>query len=283
MRVMICALVLAFSPSVPALAACIATSDLDRFVSDWRARTPTPAFSVRNLEEASCVREKLVQELAKTEGRVIGYKAALTGRAAQERFNSDGPISGVLFESMIVPSGEVLPATIGGNPVFEADMLLVVKDEGINAAKTPQQLLTHISGMRPFIEIPDLMLKKGEKLNAVQLIAMNAGGRIGVAGKETALIPTDETVKALADVKIVMTNGADEVTAEGVGAANLGNPLNVILWLVKDLEKSGRKLKAGDLVSIGSFSPLFPVNPDQSVVVRYHGLPGTPEVSVSFK
>jgi 2-keto-4-pentenoate hydratase len=214
---------------------------------------------------------------------IVGYKAALTGKAAQERFNANGPVSGVLFASMIVPSGARLPVAVGGNPVYEADMLLVVKDEGINTARTPEEAIRHISGMRPFIEIPDLMLEKGEKLEAPQLIAMNAAGRLGVAGQEVPLAPTADTIRALTDVKIVMTDGSGKTIAEGAGAANLGSPLNVVLWLVQDLAVSKRKLKAGDLVSIGSFSPLFPPKAGQAITVRYEGLPGTPTVSASFE
>jgi 2-keto-4-pentenoate hydratase len=49
------------------------------------------------------------------------------------------------------------------------------------------------------------------------------------------------------------------------------------------LAKNGRKFSAGDLISIGSFTPLTPPKPGQVVTVRYEGLPGTPKVSVKFE
>ncbi|HEY6168678.1 MAG TPA: hypothetical protein VI454_11605, partial [Verrucomicrobiae bacterium] len=52
---------------------------------------------------------------------------------------------------------------------------------------------------------------------------------------------------------------------------------------VKDLAATGEKLKAGDLISLGSFARPEPPKAGQTVTVRYDGLPGDPlAVSVSF-
>jgi 2-keto-4-pentenoate hydratase len=64
--------------------------------------------------------------------------------------------------------------------------------------------------------------------------------------------------------------------------AILGHPLNAVLWLARDLEKSGTRLKAGDLLSLGSFTTPMPPKPGLAVTVRYEGLPGNPQVSVRF-
>ena len=55
------------------------------------------------------------------------------------------------------------------------------------------------------------------------------------------------------------------------------------MWLVQDLEKSRIKLKSGDLLSLGSFTPPLAPRPGLRVTVRYEGLPGNPAVSVRFK
>ena len=43
------------------------------------------------------------------------------------------------------------------------------------------------------------------------------------------------------------------------------------------------RITAGDLISVGSFSPLTPPKRGQAVAVRYEGLPGTPQASVRFE
>lgn len=268
--------------ALPALAACPDAAEVDRFAADWKARKATKGMPVETVTDGTCARDRFVEAIGK--GRtIVGYKAGLTAKAVQERFKANAPVAGILLDDMILKDGAKVPAAYGARPVFEADMLLVVKDEGINSAKTPEEAIKHISAMQPFIEMPDLMLAQGEKLEGAQLLGINVAARLGVAGAPIALQPTAETVKALQDVKIVMTDDKGTVLAENTGAATLGNPLNAVTWLVSDLAAGGRKLKAGDVISVGSFSPLLPPKAGTTITVRYEGLPGNPKVSATFE
>ena len=56
-----------------------------------------------------------------------------------------------------------------------------------------------------------------------------------------------------------------------------------MIWLARDLQRSGIVLKPGDLLSLGSFTPLTPPQPGQAIRVIYQGLPGDPSVSVRFR
>ena len=177
---------------------------------------------------------------------------------------------------MFLQDGAMVPASFGAHPLYEADLLLVVKDEGINSATTAEEALAHISAVRPFIELPDLAVKEGEPMNGIVLAAANVAVRYGVMG---AKIPVNSTP----DMTVVMTDGSGAKLAEGKGNAVLGSPLNVAIWIARDMAASGTRLKAGDLISVGSFTPLTPQKPGQTVTARYDGLPGNPQVSVSFK
>jgi len=283
MRAVYLATIASFFLSEAAIADCPSPDAIQAFVQDWQAKRPAKALPVSNMKDAICARDKLVEVLAGSQGKVVGYKAALTAKAVQERFNWNAPVAGILLEKMVLNNGATVPAVFGSRPVWEADMLLVMKDEGVNQAKTPEEALQHISGMRPFIELPDIALGPNEKVDGVQLTAINTAARLGIAGAEVPLEPTSETVKRLAEIKIVATDVSGATLAESVGSATLGNPLNAVVWLVEDLAKSGRKLKPGDLISTGSFSPLTPPKPGQTVTVRYEGLPNTPKVSVRFE
>ncbi len=273
-------LVCFFAGTGAALAECPSSQEISRYVEQWKARQSVKALPVDDMKDAGCARDKIVEAIG---GTVVGYKAGLTTKAVQERFNAKAPVAGVLLEGMILKDGASVPANYGARPVWEADMLLVVKDEGINQAKTPEEALRHLSAMRAFIELPDLMLAPSEKLDGTQLLAINVAARLGVAGPEVPLEAKPETIKALAETKIVATDASGATLAENTGAAALGNPLNVVVWLVDELAKSGKKLSAGDLISVGSFTPLTPPKPGQEVTVRYEGLPGTPRASVKFE
>ena len=146
------AIVLGFACAIgaqSAFAACPGAEDIGRFVEDWQAKRVTKALPVSDLKDAVCARDKLVEALGGSLGKVVGYKAGLTAKATQERFNATAPVAGVLLETMILKDGASVPATFGARPVWEGDMLLVVKDEGINRAKTPEEALRHISACGP--------------------------------------------------------------------------------------------------------------------------------------
>ena len=66
------------------------------------------------------------------------------------------------------------------------------------------------------------------------------------------------------------------------GTALLGHPLDVVPWLVEDLARHGRRLRAGEVVSLGGFAPSVPAQPGRRYSVRYEGLLDGP-VSVSVR
>lgn len=104
-----------------------------------------------------------------------------------------------------------------------------------------------------------------------------------VVGKGIPVEPTEEFAARLEAMRVRMIDQDGKELASANGAAILGHPLNAVLWLVRDLEKSGARLKAGDLLSLGSFTAPMPPRPDLAVTVRYEGLPGNPHVSVQFQ
>jgi 2-keto-4-pentenoate hydratase len=121
------------------------------------------------------------------------------------------------------------------------------------------------------------------KITGPSLVYANVAARLGVLGKPINVKATPAFVDALAGmtVRLVDQDGKELETAKG--SAILDNPLNVVLWLVKDLSATGIALKKGDLLSLGSFSRLLPPKPGSSVKLTYEGLPGNPTVSVRFK
>jgi 2-keto-4-pentenoate hydratase len=273
-----------FLNAAQATAACPSADQIDRFVKDWKSKAPTAAMAASaNLDDAMCAQGLLVERLKPELGETVGYKAGLTSKALQERFGVSEPVRGQLLAGMLLQDGATVPASFGARPLYEADLLLVVKDEGINSANTPEEALRHISAVRPFIELPDLAVKEGEPMNGVVLAAANVAARYGMMGAEIPMNPTPEMAKALADMTVVVTDGSGAKLAEGKGNAVLGSPLNVAIWIARDLAASGTRLTAGDLISVGSFTPLTPPKPGQRVTARYEGLPGNPQVSVSFK
>jgi 2-keto-4-pentenoate hydratase len=236
-----------------------------------------------SMSDGECGRQRLVERLESSDNRIVGYKAGLTNKEVQARFGVASPVRGVLLEKMLLKDGAEVPADFGARPMFEADLMVVVKDSGIYKAKTHLDVLRSLSLVVPFIELPDILVAEGEKLSAPLIVSLNVGARFGVMGKGIPAQATPEFAAALAEMRIVVTDQGGKELASGKGAAILDHPLNAVLWLVQDLEKSRIKLQSGDMLSLGSFTAPLAPRPGLTVTVRYEGLPGNPAVSVRFK
>ena len=160
--------------------------------------------------------------------------------------------------------------------------MVIVRDASIHQAKTHVEVLRALSAVVPFIELPDLLVAEGEKLSAPLIVSLNVGARLGVVGRPVPVQATGEFAARLASMQVVVTDRSREIS-RAPGTAILEHPLNAVMWLARDLERSGVRLKAGDRLSLGSFSaPLTPV-PGMALTVRYEGLPGNPTVFVRFR
>lgn len=275
-----CALLLAALPDAAA-AACATEAEVAAFVEAHAARTPAKALAAGgSMEDALCTQQKVRAAMTEKLGPVIGWKAGLTSQAAQERFGVSEPVHGPLYRDMMLEDGATVPAAFGARPLFEADLILVVGDAAINQASTPEEAIRHISEVRPFIELPDLMYAEGEPLTGVTVTAMGVAPRLGVLGAPIPVDDPDAMLKALADMTVRVESAGGDLLAEAPGSAVLGNPVNSVLWLMS----KGIELKPGDLVSVGSIGPLLPPEKaGKGARVTYLGLGGDATVSVNFQ
>jgi 2-keto-4-pentenoate hydratase len=271
----------------PALAACLSDEQVADFAAALEAHRPAADIENMGETDASCTRAKLNALHARKHGPVVGYKAGLTNPAVQKRFNYDQPVWGVLYRDMVLDTGAVVDAAFGARPLFEADMLVRVKSSDINAAKTSAEVLAAIDQVIPFIELPDLAVQTPPKLGGPGLAAINVAARLGVKGVAIE-VPADGAgqavlLQSLRDMTVVMKDGAGNELARGKGSDILEHPLNAVVWLAGALGKEGIAMKPGDLISLGSFSPLLPPKAGQTVLVTYEGLARAQPVVVSFK
>ena len=203
------------STSAPVVAdtpGCLSNVAVDRLLADYNARRPAanPPETL-TMADAHCSRSKLQQRLAGQAGRLVGYKAGLTNPAVQKRFNTDQPVWGALYSGMILNSDVTLDASFGSRPLYEADLLVRVKDRAINDASTSAQVLAHVDQVIPFIELPDLMVEAPPKINGAVLSALNVGTRLGVRGAPL-LVPADAAGQArlldqLRDMNVRLVDG----------------------------------------------------------------------------
>lgn len=270
-----------------AQAACLSDAQVAEMAGHYLAKTPAPNFDAQSEEDSVCTRAKFNAQLASKLGKVVGYKAGLTNPAVQKRFNTDKPVWGKLYENMVQKDGFTVDAAFGARPLFEADMLVRVKSAAINDARTPMEVLENIDQIIPFIELPDLLVQAPPKLNGPGVAAINVGARLGVAGASIAApITRGERylmLGALERMTIQLTDNSGQLLASGTGSDILGHPLNAVVWIAQALKTEQLSLQPGDLVSLGSFSPLMPPKAGLSVTATFLGLPGAQPVRVNFQ
>ncbi|WP_170789497.1 2-keto-4-pentenoate hydratase [Ruegeria lacuscaerulensis] len=275
------AILLFCAATQPAWAECATDAQVDRFVQDYLSNTPTVALSADGtMQDALCTQAKISAALEPYMGPIIGHKAGLTSKPAQDRFGADEPVQGVLYRDMMVADGATVQLNWGARPVFEADLVLVVGDADINMATTPLEVMQNISAIRPFLELPDLALAEGEPITPITLTAIGVAPKLGVLGSDIPVSDPTAMSQALSDMTVTLRAADGEVLAEAPGAAVMGHPANAALWLIS----KGIEFQPGDLISVGSFGPLVPPAKGKGgASVSYDGLPGDPTVSVVFE
>ena len=189
----------------------------------------------------------------------------------------------IFTSSVAATSGATLTLTpqVAGLGV-EADLLVRVKDAGINTAGSDAvAILRHLDQVIPFIELPRGGI--AGKVDGPILVSANVSARLGVVGEPIPVAATAEFAARLGLMTVTFTDNGKEI-ARVPGSVLLGHPLNAVAYLVGDLAKSGKVLKAGDIVSLGGFAPSVPAQAGHAYAQRYEGLTAQPvTVEVRFQ
>lgn len=260
----------------------------EQLATHYLKKQPAPELPLPlTLDQAWQVQEQFIEKLIPSLGQRIGYKAGLTNAIAQQRFQISHPVRGTLLEKMLVKSGANIPANFGTRPILEGDLIVRVSSETINQASTPQDVLNAIDAVIPFLELADLVYAEEAKINASSIIAINVGARLGIIGTPIPLTPDQDWQTRLKRMKlqILEETGTPKELATGDGQALLGDPLSVVLWLKDSLKAQGKSLKKGDLLSLGTITPVVPVKAGAKISAQYLDLDpkGTVEISVNFQ
>jgi len=266
-----------------ARAGSAASTALDQWTADYLGRREARGFERRlSFSEALGIQKEFVKRLRPELGRPVGYKVGLVTREAQLKYGVQAPLRGVLLEKMLLANNADVPRDFGVRPLLEADLVVVVKDKGINKATSLLDVVEHIKDVIAFIELPDAFIRTNPPPDGALLTAGNVGARLGVLGQRIPVNGTAEFAKALAEMHVVIIDDGGNELGRGQGKVILDHPLNAVLWLVEELHRSGERLKAGDMISLGSIKAI-PLPASKAVTVRYDGLPGGPiSASVRF-
>jgi 2-keto-4-pentenoate hydratase len=206
-------------------------------------------------DEAYAIQDAIVQ-LSGLHRR--GYKVGSTSKEAQRLLSTDEPGAGPLLEPYVHASPAhitIAPAqmpAIEGEFVFRLGRDLPWRPDPY----TMSEVVTAIDGVAGAIEVVGTRFSGGLGGKGRLLTTADCGVNIAFAtGAWTPFSGQDLRQHAVT----MRVNGVEK--GAGTGSRALGDPLNVMLWLVNHQSTRRVGLKAGEIVSTGTCTGLDPVQP----------------------
>jgi len=240
-------------------AACLSENKIIEIINGF-PNTPIEGISGDiTLDEAYCSQNKYVQSLKGINGKIIGYKVGFTGKATQERFKINTPATAVLFEHMFIKNGSSIHKNFGHRTLIEPDLMMIVKNSDIMNAKSPLEASNYISSIHPYMELPALQIAEGEPITGAVIVAINMVATKMVMGPGVLMQSTPEFIQSLATMETIFEDENGLIIQNAPGSSLMGNPMNVVMWLIEEFNRRGIILKTGDRLSLGSVGKLFPL------------------------
>ena len=234
---------------------------LDPLPDKIRPVTASDGYAV----QAGVVRRLLAADGA----RPIGYKIGATNPTARATLGASEAFAGVLISSNQHASPHVIRARDYHVIVIEPEIgLRLVEDLPLSGAPyTPERVARAVDAAAPAIEIVTSPFPVWNEAGIGCIIGDNGAHGCWVHGA----LNTDFRRLDLSDLAVSLSvNGV--VEHEGAGRNVDGGPMIVLAWLANFLISMGQCLKAGDLVTTGSATPVILGAAGQEVVADFGAL-----------
>ncbi|WP_331762424.1 fumarylacetoacetate hydrolase family protein (plasmid) [Streptomyces sp. NBC_01527] len=247
------------------------TDEATALLTAERDRVPVASLTERRpglaLDDAYRVQEAAVAQRIEGGARVIGHKAGVTSKAMQEQMGVDEPDSGVLLDSMLLPSGSSLARSELMQPRVEAEIAFLLGRDLAGPDVDLQSARSAVALVFLALEVIDTRFT-GWQITVADSIADNASCARVVTGP---MVPFDPAMDLRAESLVVSMDGM--AVATGEGRAVLGDPLRALIWLAHRLARFGAGLKAGDLVLAGAVHASLPLEAASNVRAHSPHLP----------
>ncbi|WP_321339594.1 2-oxo-hept-4-ene-1,7-dioate hydratase [uncultured Cohaesibacter sp.] len=183
---------------------------------------------------------------------IIGWKIGLTSKVMQDALGISTPDSGVLYDDMDFADGALISATRFIQPRIEAEIAFIMKAP-LEGKVSRKDVLEATDYVAPALEILDTRIARqdsttGQTRKIFDTVSDNAANGGIVLGKQRH----EPEAYDLRWVGAILTKN-DEVTATGLGAAVLNDPVMGIVWLSERMGQYGQRIEAGQVVLSGSF------------------------------
>lgn len=204
---------------------------------------------------------------------LAGYKISMTSPAGLALVGATEPAYGRLSRADVLPTGATVSLSAMNAPMLEPELVFLVRRD--LAPGAGENEIAAGCDLAPGIEVPDSRFRDWfSHVGPFELIADCAvAGRLVVGAERVSA----DAVDLAAIQGDIVSEG--RVVAVGDAATVMGNPLRAVAWLSDRLRQRGHTLRAGMVVSSGTFTMPVPAA-SGSYTARY---PGLGSVAVTFE
>ncbi|MCB1742796.1 MAG: fumarylacetoacetate hydrolase family protein [Gammaproteobacteria bacterium] len=207
---------------------------------------------------------------ARLDARSSGWKVGSTSEQAQRRLGTNEPGAGRLPQRFTHASGAVVPIARAHGVCVEVEFAFRMGRDLEPRARpyTTGEVRAAIDALVPAMELVGSRFDTGLSCSGRCLVTADGGANVAlITGTDLAL---DPSMDLRACVCRLFHN--DRMVAEGAGERALGDPMNVLMWLVEHLSGRGLGLARGAIVSTGTCTGLVPVSAGDRLLAVFDGL-----------
>ena len=233
----------------------------------------TEKFPGLTVDEAYAAQLQYVEKRVADGAKIKGKKIGLTSKAMQDMLGVDRPDYGHIFDDMMFSETEAIDTSNYIAPRVEFEIAFILKEDIDGENVTLETVKDAIDYVIPAAELIDSRIKDW-KIKFEDTVSDNGSSAGAVIGKKHVKLGNID----LPSVKMeVFKNG--ERLDEGYGSAVLGNPLEAVVWLARELAQYDITLKAGEVVLAGALTKAVDVSSGDQFKAMFDGLG---EVEISF-
>lgn len=202
----------------------------------------------------------------KNDRRAVGYKIALSNRAAQKAMGLTEPAYGILYADMLMGDGDEAAAGRVMQPRVEGEIAILLDRDLDMDQPTLADVIRAVGYCIPAIEVVGGRIANLDS-KPVDLVADNASGGAFVLGAPARRLDGLD----LRRMSMSMTkNGSPAAT--GTGEAVYGSPLHALAWLAGKLVQHEMPLHAGDVIMTGTYFAMQAASPGDRFEIEAEGL-----------
>mgnify|MGYP002831198358 FL=1 len=213
----------------------------------------TEIYPKGTVSQAYMVQQIFINKLASSRvlGEIIGYKAALTARPAQDAMNIGEAIIGVLFQKNQVTSESLV---IDRQVAVETEFGYVTNTEIIDPVIS-HDVHKLISSYCPVVEIASPNLQK--RPTGIDLISTNSATYRFIQGKSQSTEEQISSFDPLDNLTVELKMGDQSLHTESSGNMMFGQA-DALTWLINEVLKRGYPIPKGSFLMTGSIGPAHP-------------------------